>query len=498
MIEALAAAILLLAVPLHLAALVGGVLLGLLFGAIPGLGGIVGLALLLPFSFHLEPTVAISLMVGLFAVTATGDIIPAVLLGVPGTAGSQATILDGYPMAKRGEAARALGAAFIASIMGGIIGAAILVACIPILRPFILAFGSPEFFMLGLLGIAMVAVLSTGSALRGFLAAGIGLSLAAVGAGPQSAHLRWTFDSVYLSDGIPFVPLVLGLFAIPEMIELYIKGTPVAERSANPGERTLTRIARSIREVLSHWFLVLRCSVIGAWIGAIPGLGSAVVDWFAYGHALTTSRGARESFGRGDVRGVIAPESASNSKSAGALIPTIAFGIPGSPAMAVFLGGLLFHNVVPGPQMLTRGLDITLFIIASLVLANIIGGGICLALIRHVGRIASVPAHYLVPGVLVVCVFASFQTNWHLYDLVFLLAFSILGWSMKVGGWSRPALILAFVLGPILEQYYFLSVGRFGFEWLTRPAVITMGAIIVATLAYALIGPRSDAAGAGR
>jgi TctA family transporter len=491
MLDSLIGGFILLAEPAHLLALVGGVLLGLLFGAVPGLGGIVGLALLLPFSFHLEPTVAIALMVGLFAVTATGDIIPAVLLGVPGTAGSQATILDGYPMARKGEATRALGAAFFASVLGGIIGAVILVISIPILRPLILAFGSPEFFMLGLVGITMVAALSAGSVLRGFLAAGLGLALAMVGAGPQSAYLRWTFDSVYLSDGIPFVPLVLGLFAIPEMIELYVKGTPISERVSQLREGTLTRIALSFREVLRNWFLVLRCSVLGAWIGAIPGLGSSVVDWFAYGHALTSVRGAKDSFGKGDVRGVIAPESASNSKSAGALIPTLAFGIPGSPAMAVFLGGLLFHNIIPGPQMLTRDLDTTLFIIAGLVLANIIGAAICLALIRHVGKLATVPAHYLVPGIFVVCLFASFQTNWHHYDLLFLIGFSILGWSMKVGGWSRPALILAFVLGPILEQYYFLSVGRFGFEWLTRPAVMALAGVIVATFIYSVFFQRS-------
>jgi TctA family transporter len=491
MFQSLASGFSLLLEPLHLLALTGGVLLGLLFGAIPGLGGIVGLALLLPFSFQLDPTLAIALMVGLFAVTATGDIIPAVLLGVPGTAGSQATILDGYPMAKKGEAARALGAAFVASMLGGIIGGAILILTIPFLRPLILAFGSPEFFMLGLVGITMVAALSAGSVLRGFLAAGLGLAFAMVGAGPQTAHLRWTFDTVYLSDGIPLVPLVLGLFAIPEMIELYVKGTPIAERMSRVREGTWTRIVASFREVLRSWFLVLRCSVVGAWIGAIPGLGSTVVDWFAYGHALTSVRGARETFGKGDVRGVIAPESASNSKSAGALIPTLAFGIPGSPAMAVFLGGLLFHNIIPGPQMLTRDLDTTMFIIMGLVGANIIGAGLCLVLIQHVGRLATVPAHYLVPGIFVVCLFASFQTSWHVYDLVLLLVFSILGWSMKVGGWSRPALILAFVLGPILEQYYFLSVGRYGAEWLTRPAVLALAAVIALTFVYSLLSQRS-------
>ncbi|MGV6873908.1 tripartite tricarboxylate transporter permease [Pseudochelatococcus sp. B33] len=489
MFEALIAAMAMLVEPMNIVALTGGVLLGLFFGVVPGLGGVAGLALLLPFTFHLDSSVAIIMMVGLFTAISISDIFPSILMGVPGSAGSQATIIDGYPMTKRGEGNRALGAGFAAATFGGIIGGIILFASLPILRPFVLSFGSPEFFMLGLLGITMVAALSKGSMIRGFLAAALGLVISMVGVGPQTAHLRWTFDNFYLAQGVPFIPLALGLFAIPEIIEIYVKGTSISPHGKQQRERFWSRLTSSIKDVASHWFLAIRTSFVGIAVGVIPGLGNSVVDWFAYGHALTSERDARKTFGKGDVRGVIAPETASSSMRAGGLIPTLAFGIPGSPAMAVFMGGMLFHDIIPGPQMLTRNLDVTLLIVLALIASSIVGGLLCIGLIRFFGKVAAVPAHFIVPAILVVCVFASFQQNWDYMDLLFLLGFSILGWSMKVGGWSRPALVLAVVLGPILEQYYFLSTGRFGFDWITRPAVLVIAAIIVLAFVF---GFRSD------
>jgi TctA family transporter len=397
-------------------------------------------------------------------------------------------------MTKNGEGNRALGAGFVAAAFGGIVGAIILFASLPILRPFVLYFGSPEFFALGVLGITMVAVLSKGSMIRGFLAAALGLLVSMVGAGPQTAHLRWTFDNIQLAQGVPFIPLALGLFAIPEIMEIYLKGTPISATNKQERESLWSRLKGSIKDVTNNWFLAVRTSFVGIAVGVIPGLGNSVVDWFAYGHALTSERDARSTFGKGDVRGVIAPETASSSMRAGGLVPTLAFGIPGSPAMAVFMGGLLFHDIIPGPQMLTRNLDVTLLIVLALIASSIVGGLLCIALIRVFGKIATVPAHYIVPAILVVCVFASFQESMNYINLLFLLGFSILGWSMKVGGWSRPAFVLAVVLGPILEQYYFLSVGRFGFDWVTRPAVLVIAAIVVGAFAYGLLSERRNAA----
>ncbi len=336
MLEAATVAFENLLVPTRLGYLFIGVLMGLALGAIPGLGGLVGLAILLPFTFDMDSFEAFAIMIGLISVTSTSDTIPSVLFGVPGTSASQATILDGHPMAKKGEAGRAFGGAYMASLLGGVFGSLILALSIPVLRPIVLAFGSPEFFMLGLLGISMVAVLSGTAPVKGLVAGAIGLCVGMVGMDPQTGVLRWVFGQLYLWDGVPLVPVALGVFAIPEIVDLTIRGTRIADV---PKER-LKGVMSGIRDTFRNWFLVLRCGVVGVFVGAIPGLGASVVDWFAYGHAIQTEKGANETFGTGDVRGVLAPEAANNAKEGGALIPTIAFGVPGSASMALLLGAM--------------------------------------------------------------------------------------------------------------------------------------------------------------
>jgi len=336
--------------PARLLFLFFGVLMGLALGAIPGLGGLVGLAILLPFTFDMDAYKAFALMIGLISVTSTSDTIPAVLFGVPGTSASQATVLDGHPMAKKGEAGRAFGAAYMASLIGGLFGAIVLAVSIPILRPVVLAFGSPEFFMMGLLGISMVAVLSGNAPVKGLIVGALGLCIGMIGMDPQTGVLRWVFGELYLWDGVPLVPVALGIFAIPEIVDLAIKGTRIADVPAENMKGVLV----GIKDAFRHWFLVLRCGLVGVWVGFTPGLGSSVVDWFAYGHAVQTEKGARETFGTGDVRGVIAPESANNAKEGGALIPTIAFGVPGSASMALLLGAMTIQGLTPGSAMLTK------------------------------------------------------------------------------------------------------------------------------------------------
>ena len=321
-----------------------------------------GLSILLPFTFDMDPFTAFAVLIGLHSVICTADTMPAVLFGIPGTAASQATILDGHPMAKRGEAGRALGAAYMASLMGGLFGAVVLALSVPVFRPLVLAFGAPEFFMLGMLGISMVAVLGGRRPLKGLVVGVIGLLVGAVGGDPQTGILRWTLDQPYLEDGIPLVPVSLGIFAIPEIADLVVKGTRIADvpKDATRG------VTVGIRDAFRHWFLVLRCSAVGTWVGFIPGLGASVVDWFAYGHAAQSIKDARETFGTGDVRGVIAPESANNAKEGGVLIPTIAFGVPGGAAMALLLGAFTIQGLIPGPDMLTRHLDVTYTIVWSI------------------------------------------------------------------------------------------------------------------------------------
>ncbi|MFQ5852573.1 MAG: tripartite tricarboxylate transporter permease [Candidatus Binatia bacterium] len=467
-------------VPLRLLFLLSGVLMGLALGAIPGLGGLVGLAILLPFTFDMDPFSAFAVMIGLISVTSTSDTIPSVLFGVPGTAASQATILDGHPMARKGEAGRAFGAAYMASLLGGLFGALILAVSIPVLRPVVLAFGAPEFFMMGMLGISMVAVLSGGAPLKGLVVGATGLLVGMVGMDYQMGQLRWTFGQLYLWDGVPLVPVALGIFAIPEIVDLVIKGT----RIADVPKEAMKGVMTGIRDAFRHWFLVMRSSAIGVWVGATPGLGGAVVDWFAYGHAAQTEKGARDSFGKGDVRGVVAPESANNAKEGGALIPTLAFGVPGSAAMALLLGAFVIQGLSPGPDMLTKHLDITYTMVWSIAIANIFATGLCLLLTSQLAKLANVKIHLLAPLVILMVFLASFQATRHFGDLFSLLLFSLLGWFMKRFGWPRPPLILGLVLSSILENYLFISASHYGIAWLGRPIVLVIAALIIASLTY--------------
>ena len=469
-------------VPMRLLFLFFGVLMGLALGAIPGLGGLVGLAILLPFTFDMDPYMAFAIMIGLIAVTSTSDTIPSVLFGVPGTSASQATILDGHPMARNGEAGRAFGAAYTASLLGGVFGALLLAVSIPILRPIVLAFGSPEFFMMGMLGISMVAVLSGNAPVKGLIAGGLGLAIGMIGMDPQTGVIRWAFGALYMWDGIPLVPVALGLFAIPEIVDLVIKGTRITDV---PKEK-LKGVMVGIKDVFRHRFLMLRCAAIGVWVGFTPGLGASVVDWFAYGHAMQTEKGARESFGKGDVRGVIAPESANNAKEGGALIPTIAFGVPGSASMALLLGAMTIQGLAPGSAMLTKHLDVTYTMIWSLALANIMGTAICLAFTNQLAKVALVRIHLLAPLVIAVVFLASFQATVHYGDLWSLLFFSVVGWFMKRFGWPRPPIILGLVLSKLVENYLFISVSRYGMGWMLRPIVIIIAILIGLSLYYGL------------
>lgn len=466
-----------------------GASLGLIIGAMPGLGGLVGLALLLPFTFDMEAFAALALAMGMLSTLNTSDTLPAILFAVPGTNAAQATIMDGYPMAQRGEAGRALGASYSASAIGGVFGAIVLALSIPLLRPLVLLFAAPELFMMALLGISMVATLSGRSPMRGLVVAFLGLLLGMVGADPQLGYYRFTFGQVYLFDGISLVPLALGLFAIPEMIDLCIRGTSLAHKEAPSATRG---VMTGIRDSFRHWFLIVRSSALGVWVGALPGLGGSVVDWIAYGHAAQTEKGASETFGKGDVRGVIAPESANNAREGGSLIPTIAFGIPGNAAMALLLAIFLTHGIAPGPSMLTTNLPITYSLVFGIAIANIFGTAVLMALGNWISRIAKLPGRPLAAFVLAVVFLAALSATRNIGDLIVLLVVGVLGWFMKRTNWARPPLILAFILSPIMEQYFFLSTQRHGAAWLTRPIVMIIAVLMVTSVGWGIYKTRRE------
>jgi putative tricarboxylic transport membrane protein len=463
--------------------LVLGVLLGLYFGAVPGLSGLVGMAILLPFTYQVDPVGSFALLLGMTAVTTTSDTIASILLGVPGTAASQATILDGYPMAQKGEAVRAFGAAFTVSAIGGLIGGLFLALSIPIVRPLILSFASPEFFLLGLLGLTMVGSLSGDSLTRGLAAATMGLLLSTIGLSPQTGLPRYDLGIIYLLEGFSIIPVVLGLFAIPELIFLAIGNTSIANV---PESKDGSSILQGMRDAMRHWWLTLRCSVLGTYIGMLPGLGASIVDWAAYGHAVQSARDSSQ-FGKGDVRGVIAPEAANNASKGGALIPTVVFGIPGSSTMAILLGAFLIHGLTPGPEMLSRNLDITFSLVWMLCIANVLGAILLMLWARQLAKLTFVRGKLIIPGILLFVLMGAWMSNNTMGDWYVLFGFGLVGLFMRLAGWPRAPLILGFILGPIMENALFITLQRYTFDWVLRPISAILIVFIVLTIVLTMM-----------
>lgn len=475
-----------------------GVFVGLWVGAVPGLGGAVGLALMLPFTFGMDPVPAFALLLGMYAVTSTSDSVASIMLGIPGTVASQATILDGHPLAKQGQAARAFGATYTVSAFGGVLGALLLAVSLPVIMPVIFAFGVPEFFMLAVLGLTMVGVLSGRSLAKGLVAALLGLLLTTVGYAEATGIPRFYFGVNYLLDGIPLIPIVLGLFGLPELMELAVKNTSIARGTA--GEDARRGLIHGIRDAIRYRWLALRCALLGTYVGMLPGLGAAIVDWIAYGHAVQSAKD-KSRFGQGDIRGVIAPETANNSHKAGALIPTVAFGIPGSIGTAILLGALVIKGLRPGPDMLTVNLSLTFSMVWAIVLANVVAAVLLMFLARHVHKIAFAPGHLVVPGVIAVLLMGTWVATNSMGDWWICLGFGVLGYWMKQGGWPRPPLILALVLGGLMENNFQLTTQIYGeYEWLyNRPIVAIIILLILATIAFAIRGrrPRGEESEAG-
>ena len=481
--------------PKALAYLAIGVLLGLSVGVFPGLGGIAGLSLMLPFMFGLEPIYGLALMIGLVAVVPTSDTFASVLMGIPGSSSSQATVLDGFPLAKQGQAARALSSAFASSLFGGLVGAIFLTFFILVARPIVLMFQSPELLMIAIFGISMVGILAGRVALKGLAAAGLGMMIAMIGEGPFNGQPRLaSYDYPYILDGLKLVIVGLGIFAIPEIVALLRKGDAINQREGL-GAGWLD----GVKDWWNNRWLSIRCSLIGVAVGVIPGLGGAVVDWIAYGHAVQTTK-KKERFGSGEIRGVIAPESANNAKEGGGLVPTLLFGIPGSGSMAIFIGALALlgqGELEPGQQMLTDDLNVTYAIVWMLALANVLGTILCIALSNPIARLTNIRFVLIAPFVFMIVSFAAFQSGQNLLDLAALMGIGLIGILLRRFDWSRPAFLIGFVLAKPVEQYsnnaYQISTFRMDqglhavMDYLLSPIVWVL---IVITLISVVIGIR--------
>jgi putative tricarboxylic transport membrane protein len=467
--------------PVPLMLMLLGVAIGFVVGILPGLGGAVTLALMLPFTYDMQPVEAFAFLLGMWVVTSTTGDITSVLFGVRGEVTSAATVLDGHPMTKRGEAGRALGAVLSSSALGAVFGAVVLALSIPVLRPIVLALGPPEFFALTVLGLTFVVALSGRRLLKGFVMASLGLLVALVGLDPQEGVPRYTFDLLYLWDGIGIVPLVVGLFGGAEVLQIMLSRRSIARVDAEGS--ALSGVGQGVRDVFRHWALVIRSSAIGTGVGIVPGLGGTVAQFMAYGAAQQSSKNP-EMFGKGSIEGVIAAGAVNNAKDSGSLIPTIGFGIPGGAGSAVLLSAFLIVGLNPGQEMLTTSLDVTFSMIWVTVLANAIAVAAAFLLLKPLTRITFVSGPLLVPFLLLLLALGAYTANNSFADVLVMIGAAAVGVVCIRYDWPRVPFLLAVVLGSLAERYLFLSHSLFGWTWLTRPIVLMIGvATLLAVLA---------------
>jgi TctA family transporter len=459
--------------------------IGMFFGAVPGLGGKLGIALLIPFVFGMDMVAGAVFLLAMHSVVHTGGSIPSILFGVPGTGPDAATIVDGLPMTKKGQAGRALGASLGASGVGGVIGALVLAALIPVLEPVVLAFSPAEFFLLAILGIVFIAMLSGNALVKGVIVGLFGLMLAFVGSDPQLGIPRFAGEYLFLWDGVDVITAILALFAIPEMIALGVEGGAMSKVSRAAARYSLREIFEGILDVFRHWWLTLRTSIIGAVIGIIPGLGGDAASWICYGHAVQTSK-TPERFGKGAVEGVIAPETANNSKEGGSLLPTLFFGVPGSSGMAVLMGAFVILGIQPGPMLIMTNLDLVWTLIWALVVANLLAVVMFLGVARWIGLLSFVRGGLLIPGVFLLAMLGSYLSRGHWENLAIIGILGFIGYGLKRFDWPRPPFVIGLVLGPIAEDSLHKALALWGPAFLLRPISMVLILIILGTVGFTM------------
>jgi len=462
-----------------------GAIFGLIIGVIPGLSGHFAMAMAVTFLYTMEPSAGIAFLLGAHATVAQGGGLTAILFSTPGTGQNAATLIDGPPMRDKGQAGIAVGAAMAACFLGATFGAVVLGLLIPVLREVVLFFGPPEVFVLAFLALTFVAILGKEDMTRSLIAALLGLLLAMIGVDNVTNTERFTMGSDRLADGLSLVPVILGLFAVAEMIELFQRGGALARyttKALSAGD-TQRQIFHGIGQAFRHWWLVMRCSAIGTTMGLIPGLGSAPASFVAYGHAKQSSKN-KDKFGTGTVEGVIAPEASNDAVEGGALASTIAFGIPGSSSMAILLSGLFILGLETGPRMLNDNVDIIFVMIFTIIIGNLIGTVVGMFLVNPLSRATSIRSEFMVPVLLAVIVTGAYAGSASVFDIGVALFFGVLGYVMKILNYSRAAMLIGFVLGFAVEKNLYLALLLDGPFFFMEPIPLTLSIITLVFLAF--------------
>lgn len=456
-----------------------GVIVGTVIGMIPGLGPITAIAVMIPITYGMDPAIALLLMAGVYYGAAYGGAASSILLNAPGVSEAVATTFDGYPLAKQGHAGKALAIAAIGSFVGGTISIIFLTFLAPLLSKVAVSFGPPEYFALMLLGLTAIASLSEGSTIKALISGTIGLMIATIGIDAQTGTPRFTFGNPHLLEGIDFLVIALGLFALAEVASLIKNRKEKASDMHNIGSLKLSK-----KEAKELTPTMGRQSVLGFLVGVLPGAGGTISSFLAYITEKKLSKNPEE-FGKGAIRGVAAPESANNAASSGAFVPLLSLGIPGSGTTAVMLGALIVLGIQPGPLLMTDHPDIFWGVIASMYIGNILLLILNLPLIPYISRILLVPRQLLISLVIVFCIIGVYAISFSTFDLYLLLAFGILGYVMRLIQFPAAPLLLAFILGGMMEQAFrqslTISNGSLSI-FVTSPIAAVM--LLVAFLAF--------------
>lgn len=468
-----------------------GCLNGIVFGMLPGLSGSVGIALMIPFTYSMSATEAMALFVAALSGQTFAGSIAAILLNTPGTSPNAATTFDGYPLARQGRGGFAIGISATSSFVGSLIGVVLLIALFPLMRPIILAFSTPEFTMLGVLGLAAIAVASRGSLLKGLMSGLLGLAISFVGFSPIGGDLRYVFGQPTLYDGISIVAVLIGLFALTEALRLVVGNQTVAKDVSQLrfGRR---QVWEGVGYTFRQPFLLVRSALLGTGVGIVPAVGGTLASFLAYFQAAKTVKNPR--FGTGDPRGVLAPEAANDAKDAGAALPTLAFGIPGSADWAIILGAMVIHGITPGPNLIREAPDVVWIAILVIVAASFISSAIGIAAAPKLIQVTRIRSTLLAPVVIVLAITGAFGLELRVVDVLVAVAFGLIGFLMRVVGMPAIPLILGLVLGTMVERSYLQSLSLFGGPsvFLTRPISLVIVILIVAIVAYEIWATRRE------
>ncbi|WP_096437403.1 tripartite tricarboxylate transporter permease [Alteribacter populi] len=469
--------------PIHIVFLLFGLFIGFLGGATPGISGTMLVIILLPITYGLDPTPAFLLLTAIYATAVFSGSISAILFKTPGAPESVATVFDGYPMAKRGEAGKALGVAILSSAAGGIIGTIILIFLTPMLASFALEFSAPEFFALALLGLTVVASLSGGALIKGLIGVLFGLFIATIGRDVITGTNRYTFDNNYLLMGIDFIPVLIGLFAIAEVLRKFQE----IELNKKIG-KVITKLP-DLKLFKKISGVIGRSSLLGIFVGILPGVGATTASMLSYSEAARWSK-RKDKFGTGIPEGIAAPESANNSASMGAMVPLLSLGIPGSATTAVILGAFILHGIQPGPMMFTAQSDLVYTIFIGLLLVNVLIIFLSVPFIKMFSQIVKIPYMVIGPLIIVFCVIGTYAVRNSMFDVWIMLGFGLLGYFFDKAKFPLAPVILGVVLGPLAEENFrrALLMGNNDFSiFFTRPISLTLVSLAVISLLFPLV-----------